>query len=125
MVRVLEKQDIYTAASRNGIKSRSLTGVEHSGLSLSLEGSAMCKTPEDRQKLKHVILRPSRLERFSIKGNNAFSEARVIFNLANEPAFKYSLSMIADRSPDAKNWTSVRLKNQVLTVRPHRSPFTS
>ena len=32
----------------------------------------------------------------------------------NEPAFKYSLSMVADRSPDAKHWTSVRLQNYTL-----------
>mmetsp|Transcript_59616 Transcript_59616/g.122239 ORF Transcript_59616/g.122239 Transcript_59616/m.122239 type:complete len:349 (-) Transcript_59616:188-1234(-) len=114
VVRVMGVQAVYPASSRNTLKSRSLTGVEHDGLSICLEGSAMCKTAEDRTKLTHVILRPSRLDRFSIKGHNAFADARVVFNLSNEPALKYSLSMIADRSPDAKNWTSVRLKAQTL-----------
>ncbi|KAJ1469015.1 hypothetical protein T484DRAFT_1853285, partial [Baffinella frigidus] len=54
------------------------------------------------------------LDRFSIKSHNAFAEARVIFSLSNEPAFKFSLSMVADRSPDSKNWTSVRLMSQAL-----------
>mmetsp|Transcript_56703 Transcript_56703/g.134692 ORF Transcript_56703/g.134692 Transcript_56703/m.134692 type:complete len:344 (+) Transcript_56703:31-1062(+) len=113
-VRVVPRNRIHLAALRSGLKSRSLTEVEHTGNSLRLEGCAVCKTAEDRAKLTHVILRPAQLDRFSIKSHNAFAEARVIFSLSNEPAFKFSLSMVADRSPDSKNWTSVRLMSQAL-----------
>ncbi|EKX46551.1 hypothetical protein GUITHDRAFT_107755 [Guillardia theta CCMP2712] len=114
IMRILEGQSVYTSSMRNSLKSRSLTGYEHKGLSMRLEGSAICKTTEDEAKLTHVVLRPVRLERYSIKSHNAFSEARVIFSLSNEPAFKYSLSVVADRSPDAKYWTSVRLQTQSM-----------
>eukprot|EP00960_Hanusia_phi_P031572 749357-Hanusia_phi.AAC.3 len=106
IMRILEGQSVYTSSMRNSLKSRSLTGYEHkgtriyvililscenlhlAGLSMRLEGSAICKTTEDEAKLTHVVLRPVRLERYSIKSHNAFSEARVIFSL--------------NRSPDAK-----------------------
>lgn len=114
VLRVMEAQSVYPASQRNSLRSRSLTGPEHSGLSLRVQGSAIYKSAEDRAKLTHVVQRPPRLQRFSIKSHNAFSDARVVFNLSNEPAFKYCLSMIADRSPDAKHWTSVRLQNWSL-----------
>jgi hypothetical protein len=82
VIRVVAVQAVYNSSSRNTLKSRSLTGPEHDGMSICLEGSAMCKTTEDRAKLTHVILRPSRLDRFSIKGHNAFADARVVFNLS-------------------------------------------
>ena len=114
VVRVTGKLGIYQASHRNNLRSRSLTGPEHRGLSLRVQGSAIYKSAEDRAKLTHVVQRPPRLQRFSIKSHNAFSDARVVFNLSNEPAFKYCLSMIADRSPDAKHWTSVRLQYMTL-----------
>ena len=97
VVRVTEAQSVYPASQRNSLRSRSLTGPEHSGLSLRVQGSAIYKSAEDRAKLTHVVQRPPRLQRFSIKSHNAFSTARVVFNLSNEPAFKYCLSMVADR----------------------------
>lgn len=45
---------------------------------------------------------PPDAQRPQVKGNIALSEARLIFNLANEPAYKYSLAVVADRAPDAK-----------------------
>lgn len=114
VVRVTEAMAVYTASQRNNLRSRSLTGPEHSGLSLRVQGSAVFRSADERAKLTHVVQRPPRLQRFSIKSHNAFSDARVVFNLSNEPAFKYSLSMVADRSPDARHWTSVRLQTSTL-----------
>ena len=114
VVRATEALDVYRASQSNNLRSRSLTGPEHTGLSLRVQGSAVYKSSDERAKLTHVVQRPPRLQRFSIKSHNAFSSARVVFNLSNEPAFKYCLSMVADRSPDAKHWTSVRLQNYSL-----------
>lgn len=114
VVRAAEALDVYPASQHNNLRSRSLTGPEHTGLSLRVQGSAVYKSADERAKLTHVVQRPPRLERFSIKSHNAFSTARVVFNLSNEPAFKYCLSMVADRSPDAKHWTSVRLQSYSL-----------
>lgn len=46
VIRIIATQPVYQASSRNTLKSRSLTGPEHDGLSICLEGSAMCKTAE-------------------------------------------------------------------------------
>jgi hypothetical protein len=47
---------------------------------------------------------------WQVKGNIALSEARLIFNLSNEPAYKYSLAVVADRAPDAKVISLLNLK---------------
>jgi hypothetical protein len=101
-VRVLPKLPSHLSSLRNGMKTRAVSGLEHSGLSIRVEGSAFCKTVDDKGKLTSVLLRPTRQERVSVKGNSALGEARAVFNLSNEPAFKYSLAIVADRAPDAK-----------------------
>jgi hypothetical protein len=101
-LRVLPKLPSHLSSLRNGMKTRAISGLEHSGLSIRVEGSAFCKTADDRTKLTRVLLRPTRQERVSIKGNSALAEARAVFNLSNEPAFKYALAIVADRAPDAK-----------------------
>jgi hypothetical protein len=59
VVRILERQSVHHSSTKNGLRSRTLTETEHAGLSLRLEGCAVCKTTDDRAKLAHVILRPS------------------------------------------------------------------
>ena len=39
---------------------------------------------------------------------------RVVFNLANEPALKYSLQLLADQGPTPDKFTSTRLIDNVL-----------
>ena len=62
VVRLMDALDVYTSSSRNNLRSRSLTGPEHSGLSLRVQGSAVFKTAEDRAKLTHVVQRLPRLQ---------------------------------------------------------------
>ena len=62
VVRLADALDVYTSSVRNNVRSRSLTGPEHPGLSLRVQGSAVYKTAEDRAKLTHVVQRPPRLQ---------------------------------------------------------------
>mmetsp|Transcript_31352 Transcript_31352/g.78880 ORF Transcript_31352/g.78880 Transcript_31352/m.78880 type:complete len:349 (+) Transcript_31352:113-1159(+) len=113
-LRVHPAQPSHPASARNGLKTRSVSGQEHGGLTVRVEGSALAKTADDRAKLARVLLRPTRPQCLSVRGNNTLADARILFNLANEPAYKYSLSMVADRAPDARMWTSVKLKTNTL-----------
>jgi len=62
VVRVTEALAVYPSSQRNNVRSRSLTGPEHSGFSLRVQGSAVFKSAEDRAKLTHVVQRPPRLQ---------------------------------------------------------------
>ena len=46
-----------------------------------------------------------------------------VFNLANEPAYKYSLAMIADQGTDPQRFTSSRLPNEVLYLESNSRRF--
>jgi len=51
VVRILERQSVHHSSTKNGLRSRTLTETEHAGLSLRLEGCAVCKTTDDRASL--------------------------------------------------------------------------
>jgi hypothetical protein len=44
----------------------------------------------------------------------ALAEATVVYSLSNEPWLKYSPAAVADRGLAPKNWTSARLRSEVL-----------
>ena len=60
VVRIVKHQGTFHPSTKGGLKSRCLTGPEHNGLAIHVEGSAFCKTPEDKGRLTHALLRPIR-----------------------------------------------------------------
>ena len=60
ILRVVKHQGTFHPSAKGGLKSRCLTGPEHDGLAIHVEGSAFCKTPEDKGRLTHALLRPIR-----------------------------------------------------------------
>jgi hypothetical protein len=45
------------------------------------------------------------------------------YNLCNEPWLKYSMAAVADRGLKASQWTSARLRNEVLYLETHKQRF--
>jgi hypothetical protein len=64
---------------RNNVRSRSLTGPEHAGLALRVQGSAVYKTAEDRAKLTHVVQRPPRLQVPAAPDQHIFFHQKIFF----------------------------------------------
>ena len=60
VLRIVKHQGTFHPSAKGGLKSRCLTGPEHEGLAIHVEGSAFCKTPEDKGRLTHALLRPIR-----------------------------------------------------------------
>jgi hypothetical protein len=79
VVRLADALDVYTSSMRNNVRSRSLTGPEHPGLSLRVQGSAVYKTAEDRAKLTHVVQRPPRLQVPAAPDQHIFFHQKIIF----------------------------------------------
>lgn len=53
----------------------------------------------------------------------AAQEVTIQYNLCNEPWLKYSMAAVADRGLKASQWTSARLRNQVLYLETHKQRF--
>ena len=87
VVRVTEALDVYLSSQRNNVRSRSLTGPEHTGLSLRVQGSAVYKTAEDRAKLTHVVQRPPRLQVLGICTRSRAQACKRILLLARTCRF--------------------------------------
>ena len=45
------------------------------------------------------------------------------YNLCNEPRIKYSMAAVADRGLKPSQWTSARLRSEVLMLETHRARY--
>ena len=45
------------------------------------------------------------------------------YNLCNEPRIKYSMAAVADRGLKPSQWTSARLRAEVLVLETHRTRY--
>ncbi|KAG8465599.1 hypothetical protein KFE25_002906 [Diacronema lutheri] len=113
---VCARQALYPSTTRHGLCSRAF-GADHLGVSYKVEhvvqyaGDPAELEPRlsaaagSRRCLPSVSLLPPGYPPSSL---------HVCFNLSNEPMFKYSLPLIADRGFEPSEWTSTRLRTEVL-----------
>lgn len=113
---VCARQPAYASATRHGLCSRAF-GAEHAGVSFKIEHVAqyagdpaeleprLSAAAGSRRCLPSVALLPPGYPPSSL---------HVCFNLSNEPMLKYSLPLIADRGFEPADWTSTRLRTEVL-----------
>ncbi len=47
----------------------------------------------------------------------------VQYNLCNEPRIKYSMAAVADRGLKPSQWTSARLRGEVMVLETHRARY--
>lgn len=53
----------------------------------------------------------------------AEQEVTIQYNLCNEPWLKYSMAAVADRGLKASQWTSARLRTEVLYLETHKQRY--
>ncbi|KAK9824100.1 hypothetical protein WJX72_007737 [[Myrmecia] bisecta] len=134
LVQPLPVQDSYASASRNGIRSRAWGGrsgrcsyqiktcsvVSHSGDMVDLEPGTSANaaavvptfTPAQFERIMNTRASASSIER----RQRTMQEVTIQYNLCNEPWLKYSMAAIADRGLKASQWTSARLRDEVLLL---------
>lgn len=113
---VCARQPKYTSSTRHGLCSRGF-GAGHAGVSYKVEHVAqytgdvaeleprLSAAAGARRCLPSISLLPPGYPPSSL---------HICFNLSNEPMFKYSLSLLADRGFEPADWTSTRLRTEVL-----------
>ncbi|KAJ1627368.1 hypothetical protein T492DRAFT_595839 [Pavlovales sp. CCMP2436] len=113
---VCARQRTYASNTRYGLCSRAF-GVEHQGVSYKIEHVSqytgdpaelephLSAAAGSRRCLASVALLPPGYPPSSL---------HVAFNLSNEPMFKYSLALLADRGFEPVDWTSTRLRTEVI-----------
>lgn len=110
----------YTSFMKNGLKSRKTGG--YMGFSLKPHNVHWLGSLGDIDDLIYFASRmcnvlPSKrvkLEPINVKKFSKIPEQCIVFNMCNEPATKYSLLSIADKSSDPEDFTSHLLKSKVL-----------
>ncbi|EOD34653.1 hypothetical protein EMIHUDRAFT_363397 [Emiliania huxleyi CCMP1516] len=131
-LRVCPAQDAYTGSERSGFASRDWSGA-HKGVSFKVERclqhSAGTVPPPQLSLLRPGASRqmPTSLcvqeagpgESFSVPP----SASLAIFNLSNEPCYKYSLALVADQDTQAARWTSTRLLREALYLESKQRRF--
>ncbi|KAK9828391.1 hypothetical protein WJX81_002975 [Elliptochloris bilobata] len=136
----LPPQPAYTSSARNSIRSRAWgTAVEgfsyrvercylvsKSGVVSSLEpgpdGAATVVptfTPAQFERTLNTRAATSSVER----RQRTMNEVTVQYNLCNEPRIKYSMAAVADRGLKPSQWTSARLRAEVLVLETHRTRY--
>lgn len=113
---VCARQPKYSSSTRHGLCSRAFGG-DHAGVSYKIEHVAqyagdtaeleprLSAAAGPRRCLASIALLPP---------GYPPSALHVCFNLSNEPMFKYSLALVADRGLEPADWTSTRLRTDVL-----------
>jgi len=132
-LRVCPAQGSYTASERNGISSREWTGA-HPGVSFKVE-RCLQHTAATVPPAELSMLRPGAATR-QIPGSLAPLPAGpgqsfsvppaacvVVFNLANDPCLKYSLSLVNDQATEPDRWTSMRLRREALYLESRHRRF--
>lgn len=135
-IRPLPPQDGYTSTSRNSIRSRAW-GAARTGCSFKVEKCRLLTTSGGSLELDPTLTRlpaaaptfvPAHQERVVNTRNSQLNlerrqrfiqEVTMQYNLCNEPWLKYSVSSVADRGLKLSQWTSARLKKEVLYVETH------
>jgi len=122
-LRACPAQSRYTGSERNGIRSRSWS-KGHGGASFKVERclqhTAGAMPPPTLSGLRPDQSRqmPASLNPQSPGPGQSFavppSACLILFNLSQEPCYKYSLALIADQSTQSDRWTSCRLRRETL-----------
>uniref|UniRef100_A0A061S8E9 Histone-deactylase complex 1 n=1 Tax=Tetraselmis sp. GSL018 TaxID=582737 RepID=A0A061S8E9_9CHLO len=140
VVRTLPVQERYPSRWRNGIRSRSWCGGLD-GCSIKVEGCwLVTKTgtavelqpaPEGVPGIMPTFM-PTASERVMHTRSNASSverrqrmkqEVTLQYNLCNEPWLKYTMGAVADRGLQPSQWTSARLRGEVLFLESHSARY--
>mmetsp|Transcript_1480 Transcript_1480/g.4303 ORF Transcript_1480/g.4303 Transcript_1480/m.4303 type:complete len:325 (+) Transcript_1480:51-1025(+) len=115
-IQVCARQSSYASTTRHGLCSRAF-GTGHSGVSYKITRCAafagdpaeleprLSSAAAGRRCLPSVALLPP---------GYPPSAHHVMFNLSNEPMFKYALPLVADRGLEPSEWTSTRLRTEAL-----------
>lgn len=131
-LRVCPPQTSYCGTERNGLTSRSWT-KEHCSVSYKIE-RCLQHTAGSVPLPEMSLLRPgpsrqipgSLFPQLAGPGQSFVvptSAATVVFNLSNEPCYKYSLSLIADQGTQPSRWTSGRLRREVFYLESRHRRF--
>lgn len=130
-LKVLPPKDSYTSSMRYKLKSRSwpskylrtslsVVKLDHVTLMSALEGPGIAGN-----KLKNMVgrglsssIQPSAASTEEVVTGlgtlQLIPDVTIMFNLSNEPCLKYGLSLIGDRGMNQTQWTSWRLKDEVI-----------
>lgn len=118
-LRVLPGQREYEASIRFKLRSRNWNS-DYSQYSLQLEDSEAITDPLAFDPSKHpkrsfkALDAPESLVLNRTVRRRFVTDVTIVFNSSNEPALKYCLGLIGDRGMDESQWTSSRLRNEVL-----------
>mmetsp|Transcript_36913 Transcript_36913/g.61169 ORF Transcript_36913/g.61169 Transcript_36913/m.61169 type:complete len:322 (-) Transcript_36913:240-1205(-) len=131
-LRVCPAQATYMGSDRNGLRSRTWNGP-HLGASYKVERCLQHTTgslpPPELSLLRPGPSRqiPGSLNPQSPGPGQSFvvppAACVVVFNLSNEPCYKYSLSLVADQSTESSRWTSTRLRREALYLESRHRRF--
>lgn len=143
-IRVVPPPGSYPSKCRNGIRSRPWQTLEdlsrHGPKAKAYSVSSVLMVTESgcRELSKKSVgfspseptFVPTTLERVvsskgtvSDKRSKVIREVTVQYNLCNEPWLKYHLSQVADRGLKLSQWTSSRLRREVLYMESHSSRY--
>eukprot|EP00238_Polyblepharides_amylifera_P010062 CAMPEP_0196590780 /NCGR_PEP_ID=MMETSP1081-20130531/67537_1 /TAXON_ID=36882 /ORGANISM="Pyramimonas amylifera, Strain CCMP720" /LENGTH=446 /DNA_ID=CAMNT_0041913977 /DNA_START=33 /DNA_END=1373 /DNA_ORIENTATION=- len=137
----LPPRQTYESKARNGVRSRAWCGARHgcsyqvdacfaitaSGMSVELD-SWLARAPAAVPTFL-VDPEPKHLNTRSATANTTHPqrgptrEVTVQYNLCNEPWMKYSMSAVADRGLSPSQWTSTRLRKEVILLETHSQRF--
>lgn len=130
-LRISPVQPSYSGSDRNGLRSRSWTG-EHAGVSFKVE-RCLQHTAGELPPPELSLLRPGpsrqmpgSLLPLAEGPGQSFAvppSCVIVFNLAGEPCYKYSLGMVADQGMARDRWTSTRLRREVLYLESQHRRF--
>lgn len=124
-LRACPVQSSYPSSDRNGIKSREWSKA-HTGASFKVE-RCLQHTAGSVPEPQLSLLRPGPSRQMPTSlypqepgpGESFLvppAACLVVFNLSNEPCYKYSLALVADQATFPSRWTSTRLRREVLYV---------
>jgi len=131
-LRACPVQTTYASSERNGLRSRDWTET-HTGVSYKVERCLQHtagSVPEPRLSLLRPG--PSRQMPTSLypqdpgPGESFLvppAACLVVFNLSNEPCYKYSLALVADQATSPDRWTATRLRREVLYLESKQRRF--
>jgi len=131
-LRVCPPQPTYPGSERNGLKSRSWS-KEHVGAAYKIERclqhTAGAMPPPELSMLRPGPTRQiqgSLCPQAAGPGDSFMvppAACTVVFNLSNEPCYKYSLPLVADQATEPSRWTSSRLKREAFYLESHQRRF--
>jgi len=131
-LRACPAQATYAGSERNGLRSQSWSGP-HTGASYKVERclqhTAGSLPPAELSMLRPGPSRqiPGSLNPQTPGPGQSFvvpaAANMVVFNLSNEPCYKYSLALVADQGTEPSRWTSSRLRREALYLESRHRRF--